>query len=215
MTIRVLVVDDQELVRDGLRTILAGQLDITVVASAADGAEAISLARELRPDVTLMDIRMPGVDGLVATREICAEGTSRVLVLTTYGADEHVVAAFEAGACGFLVKDTPRRALVAAVRSAAEGTMQLHPDVARRLLSSAATNRADPWLLQLASRLTPREHEILDLIGKGASNRDISRSLQISEATVKTHVAHLFDKLAARDRVHLVLMAQQLGSPHQ
>ncbi len=191
---------------------MGGQTDLEVVATAADGAEAISLARELRPDVTLMDIRMPGVDGLVATRAICAEGTSRVLILTTYGADEHVVAAIEAGACGFLVKDTPRRALVAAVRSAAEGTMQLHPDVARRLLSGTAGNRAEPRLLQLASRLTPREHEILRLVGRGASNGDISRSLQISEATVKTHVAHLFDKLAARDRVHLMLMAQRLGA---
>jgi DNA-binding NarL/FixJ family response regulator len=211
MTIRVLIVDDQELVREGIATILSSQPDIEVIATASSGAQAIELAETLHPDVTLMDIRMPGVDGLKATRKICAGGTSRVVMLTTYGADEHVLEAIAAGASGFLVKDTPRRALVAAVRSAAEGTMQLPPEIARRLLGDAGTPQADPELARRGARLTTREREILHLVADGESNNDIAMSLRISEATVKTHIAHLFDKLQARDRVHLVLMAQRLG----
>jgi DNA-binding NarL/FixJ family response regulator len=211
MTIRVLIADDQELVRDGISTILRGQPDIEVVGTASGGAQAIELAGALHPDVTLMDIRMPGVDGLMATRRICADGTSRVVILTTYGADDHVLDAIAAGASGFLVKDTPRRALIAAVRSAAEGTMQLPPDIARRLLGDASTPHADSELTHRGSRLTAREREILQLVAQGESNNDIASSLHISEATVKTHIAHLFDKLQARDRVHLVLMAQRLG----
>ena len=205
----VLIADDQDLVRSGFRLILelAG---LDVVAEAGDGAEAFALAEQLRPDVALMDVRMPGTDGIAATRKIVSAGLpTRVLILTTFDLDEHVFDALQAGASGFLVKDVGRQQLVDAVRTVAAGDALFAPTVLRRLVShylSRPAARPQPAGLD---ELTPRETEILRLVGCGMSNGDIAAELVISLATVKTHVRHVLQKLGLRDRVQAVVLAYE------
>ena len=186
--IRVVIVDDHPVVRDGIRGMFSGDADFEVVAEAGDGREAIDRAAALRPDVVLMDLRMPGVGGLAATQEIVRQGTGRVLILTTYDTDRDVLPAIEAGAIGYLLKDTPRDELIRAVRAAAVGESVLSPVVAKRLVGrvQAPRDRTD---------LTDRELEILVEVSRGSTNRDIADHLFISEATVKTHLVHIYEKL--------------------
>jgi DNA-binding NarL/FixJ family response regulator len=217
--IRVLVADDQALVRAGLATLLDSQPDLAVVGQAGDGREAVWLTRELRPDVVLMDIRMPVLDGLSATRQIVARtdgepGASsvRVIVLTTYDLDEYVYEALRAGACGFLLKHAPPEELLLGVRAAADGGALLSPAVTARLLAEFASRRPvanrEPDEL---GRLTPREREVLDLVVRGMSNGEIARTLVVSHSTVKTHLTHVLDKLGLRDRVHAVVYGYEHG----
>lgn len=208
--IRLVVADDQELVRDGVAAILSAEPDIAVVGTAADGREAIGLIHSVRPDVALMDISMPEVDGIEATRQLTASGVpTRILILTTFGADDNVVNALRAGASGFLLKDAPRASLLAAVRAVAAGDATLDAAVLQRLvaehLDQAQTARPAPEL----HRLTPRESEVLIMVGKGHSNEEIARALFVSQTTVKTHIARTLAKLGARDRIHLVVLAHQ------
>lgn len=206
----LVVVDDQALIRDGVAAILDAEPDLTVVGTAADGAEAVRLVTSLSPDVALMDIRMPGVDGIDATRRIVAAGVpTRILVLTTYGADDLVLAALRAGASGYLLKDTPRASL-AAVRSVAGGEATLEKSVLDRLVRGQAL-AVDPGLSASLQRLSPRESEVLRLVGRGESNSEIAHDLFIGESTVKTHVARIQTKLGARDRVQLVVVAHRAG----
>lgn len=207
--IRVVVADDQDLVRDGLVLILGTQPDLEVVGEASDGAEAVAVVRSTRPDVVLMDLRMPHVDGIAATAQVLAfaPGT-RVLVLTTFGVDEDVLAALRAGAAGYLLKDTPRSALLAAVRAVAAGEVLLDRDVLQSLVTGAAAAAVREPRLE---RLTPRETEVLRAVARGLSNAEIARELFLGESTVKTHVGKLLDKLGARDRVQLVLLAHASG----
>ncbi|HEY3200626.1 MAG TPA: response regulator transcription factor, partial [Actinomycetes bacterium] len=201
--IRLLVADDQELVRAGFAAVLTTQADFDVVAEAANGRDAVRLARAHRPDVILMDVRMPVLDGIAATRELCADraSTARVLVLTTFDLDEYVLAALRAGASGFLLKDTPREALYAAVRTVAAGEALLAPSVTRRLIERHL-RLADPpaELTARLDRLTGREREVLVHIARGLSNADIAAKMYLGEATVRTHVGHVFAKIGARDR---------------
>jgi DNA-binding NarL/FixJ family response regulator len=212
--LRVLVADDQELVRAGFRLILEAA-GFTVVGEAADGAAAVGLATAEGPDVILMDIRMPVMDGLAATREIAAggPGSPKVVILTTFDLDDYVYEALRAGASGFLLKDAPRADLIAAVRVAAAGDALLAPSVTRRLIEAFAARpaAAAPAPSRLAS-LTPRERDILLLLARGQSNTEIARSLVVSEATVKSHVAHLLAKLDLRDRVQAVILAYETGT---
>ena len=212
MSVRVLLADDQNLVRGGFRMILRAEPEIDVVGEAADGAEAIALARELRPDVVLMDVRMPNVDGIEATRGIVglSDGTSRVLVLTTFDLDEYVYEALRAGASGFLLKDAPEEQLVAGIRIVAEGGSLFAPAVTRRLIerfADAAPTEPPPALAEL----TPRELEVLRLLARGLSNAEIATELVLSEHTAKTHVAHILGKLDLRDRVQAVVLAYEAG----
>ena len=211
--IRVLVADDQALVRGGLRMILEAQDDIEVVAEAEDGAQAVARTRELQPDVTLMDVRMPALDGISATREIVGAGLStRVLVLTTFDRDEIVYDAMKAGASGFLLKSAPPAKLADAVRTVADGEALLAPTVTRRLVEQFV-RRPPPGQTvppQLVS-LTDREREVLQLIARGRSNSEIAAELVLSEATVKTHVNRVFAKLEVRDRVQAVVLAYETG----
>jgi DNA-binding NarL/FixJ family response regulator len=209
---RVLIADDQELVRSGFRLILelAG---LEVVGEAGDGAEAVDAARRLRPDVALMDIRMPGTDGIEATRRIVAEGLpTRVLILTTFDLDEHVYDALQAGASAFLLKDVGRERLVEAVRTVAGGDALFSPSVLRRLVEHyvAAPPSAGALAPEL-EELSPRELEILRLVGEGLSNGEIAARLYITLATVKTHVRHVLQKLGLRDRVQAVVLAHRTG----
>jgi DNA-binding NarL/FixJ family response regulator len=210
--IRVVLVDDQELVRAGLRALLERTEDITVVAEAADGAAGVVAVGAERPDVVLMDIRMPGLDGLAATRRIMADRALRavkVLVLTTFDLDEHVIEAVRAGASGFLLKDTHPDELRRAVRATAAGEAVLAPVVTRRMLDAlAATPVPDPAPLAV---LTGREREVLTAVGHGLSNGEIARELQMSPATARTHVSRIMGKLHARDRVRLVVIAYETG----
>jgi DNA-binding NarL/FixJ family response regulator len=212
--LRVLVADDQELVRAGFRLILEAA-GLTVVGEAADGAEAVALAAAERPDVVLMDIRMPVMDGLAATRQLTASGphAPKVVILTTFDLDDYVYEALRAGASGFLLKDAPRADLIAAVRVAAAGDALLAPSVTRRLIEAFAARPAtmSPAPSRLAS-LTPRERDILLLLARGRSNTEIASTLVVSEATVKTHVAHLLAKLGLRDRVQAVILAYETGA---
>lgn len=209
-TLRLLIADDQALMRAGFRMILEAQPDLRVVAEAADGVEAVELARRHRPDVILMDIRMPRMDGVEATRRLAGH---RVLILTTFNLDEYVVEALRAGASGFLLKDAPPEELVRAVRVVAAGEALLSPAVTRTLLDRvvqrlpAAGARA-PALLD---ELTERELEVLRLVARGLSNGEIAAHLVVGETTVKTHVSHLLDKLGLRDRVQAVVLAYELG----
>jgi DNA-binding NarL/FixJ family response regulator len=214
VTIRALLADDQALVRAGFRMILEAQPDIEVVGEAGDGEEAVALARRERPDLVLMDIRMPRLDGIAATRAICADhGLTRVLVLTTFDLDEYVYAALEAGASGFLLKDVGRDDLVAAVRLIAAGEALLAPTVTRRLLADFVRRRppATPASPPGAGALTPREAETLDLLARGLSNAEIAARLVVSEHTVKTHVGNVLMKLGLRDRIHAVIYAYERG----
>jgi DNA-binding NarL/FixJ family response regulator len=203
----VVVVDDQELVRDGIAALLSAEPDLEVVGTAADGVEAIGLVQSLHPVVVLMDIQMPDIDGIEATRRLCASGTdAKILILTTFGADDNVIAALRAGASGFLLKDSPRHALVAAVRAVAAGDAAVDAQVLRRLVHHHVHDGRPEEGVELG-RLSPREAEIFRLVGRGATNDEIARQLFISETTVKTHIARTQAKLGARDRIHLVVMA--------
>lgn len=214
MTIRVLLVDDQPLVRAGLRVLFEGEPDIAVAGEAANGEEAVSLARHMRPDVVLMDIRMPVLDGLEATRQIAAEpelAAVRVLILTTFESDEYVFEALRAGAGGFLLKDAEPLELLHAVRVLAAGDALLSPSVTRRLIdrfAAAPEHRGAPVELDA---LTAREREVMALVAKGLSNDEIAELLTISPATAKTHVSRAMVKLGARDRAQLVVLAYQSG----
>jgi DNA-binding NarL/FixJ family response regulator len=211
--IRVLVADDQTLVRAGFRAILEVQDDLEVVGEAEDGDEAVALARELRPDVVLMDIRMPSVDGIEATRRLMRDGDApRILMLTTFDLDEYVYEAMKAGASGFLLKDAPRDQLVGAVRTVAAGDALLAPALVRRLIEDfvrrPAPGAGPPAELD---DLTEREREVLTLIARGLANAEIAARLFVSEATVRTHVTHILAKLGLRDRVQAVVLAYETG----
>jgi DNA-binding NarL/FixJ family response regulator len=212
--IRVLVVDDQELVRLGFCVILDAADGITVVGEAANGEAAVSQVAAHEPDVVLMDIRMPGMDGLEATRQITGgqAGAPKVVMLTTFDLDDYVYEALRAGASGFLLKDSPRHDLIAAVRAAAAGDALLAPSVTRRLIEAFARRppETSPSPSQLAS-LTARERDVLLLLARGRSNAEIAEVLFVSEATVKTHVGNLLAKLGLRDRVQAVILAYETG----
>ncbi|WP_035849579.1 response regulator [Kitasatospora azatica] len=215
--LRVVLADDQPLVRAGLRVLIADTPDLQVVGEAGNGAEAVQLARELRPDVVVMDIRMPGMDGIEATRQVTAgEGLSKVVVLTTFDDDDYVYGALRAGASGFLVKDMALEEILGAIRVVAGGDALIAPSVTRRLIAEFA-GRPEPAAgrangsTRSVEGITEREREVLTLVGRGLSNSEIAAELFISVATAKAHVARLFSKLEARDRVQLVITAYELG----
>ncbi len=216
MSIRVLLVDDQELVRTGFRMILADEEGIEVVGEAANGQEAVESASSLDPDVVVMDVRMPVLDGVEATRRLRGEADApgpRVLILTTFDADEHVVEALRAGASGFLLKDVPPPDFVRAIRIVASGEALIAPSVTRRLLDRFAklSVPADESHAERMRELTDRERDVLKLVAQGLSNREIAERLVLAEPTVKTHVSHLLLKLGLRDRAQLVVLAYELG----
>jgi DNA-binding NarL/FixJ family response regulator len=211
MTVRVLLADDQELVRAGFRMILETQADIEVVGEAGDGVEAVAATRRVRPDVVLMDIRMPNLDGLQATKLIMATGSrSRVLILTTFDLDEYVYQALAAGASGFLLKNAPPEQLIDAVRVVAAGDALLSPSITRRVIEQF-TRLPPPGSTDVLAGLTDREREVLKLVARGMSNAEIAAQLFVSDATVKSHVAHLLAKLQLRDRVQAVVLAYESG----
>ncbi|WP_158888042.1 response regulator [Amycolatopsis anabasis] len=212
MTVRVVLADDQPLIRSGLRVLIADTDDLAVVGEAGTGTEAIQLARDTRPDVVVMDIRMPGMDGIDATRRIVTDAEPpHVLVLTTFDEDEYVYGALRAGASGFLVKDMALEDILAAIRVVASGDALIAPGVTRRLIADFV-GRAEPVPAHRpVTGITEREREVLTLVGRGLSNREIAAELYISAATAKAHVARLFTKLDARDRVHLVIIAYEMG----
>jgi DNA-binding NarL/FixJ family response regulator len=210
--IRLVVVDDDPLVRTGLRMILSAEPDLAVVAEAGDGAQAVHAVLDHAPDVVLMDIRMPGVDGIEATRRLTARGPlPRVLVLTTFEHDDHVVAALAAGASGLVLKRLPPEGLVRAVRTVAGGDALVVPDGVRRLLAASQARAGDPGLRSLVRRLTEREREVLRLLAAGMSNTEISARLTVSPETTKTHVGNVLTKLGARDRTQAVVLAYRSG----
>ncbi len=212
MTIQVVLADDQPLVRAGLRVLIAGTPGIDVAGEAGTGAEAVRLARQARPDVVMMDIRMPGMDGIEATRLITADdNTARVIVLTTFDDDDYVYAALRAGASGFLVKDMALEDILAAIRVVAAGDALIAPSVTRRLIAEFAARSRPHARPQVIEGITGREREVLTLVGRGMSNAEIAAQLVISAATAKAHVARLLAKLSARDRVQLVIMAYEAG----
>jgi DNA-binding NarL/FixJ family response regulator len=214
--IRVAIADDQELVRAGLRLIIAGEADLEVVAEAASGEEAIIIAQRTQPDVLLMDVRMPGLGGIAATEAIldsAGSGRPRILMLTTFDLDEHVYDAMRVGASGFLLKDVPAEDLVIAIRQAARGIdALLAPSVTRRLVERFASQRSiGSTHHDVLSELTAREQEVLRLVARGLSNSEIADHLTISETTVKSHVSHVLMKLGLRDRVQAVVLAYETG----
>jgi DNA-binding NarL/FixJ family response regulator len=212
MSIRVLIADDQSLVRAGFRLVLENHPDLEVVGEASNGNQAVHSVARLRPDVVLMDIRMPELDGIAATRQITARHPARVLVLTTYDLDEYVYDALQAGASGFLLKDTPPPQLVDGIRAVANGEALLAPTVTRRLIEEFArigpARRTPPSELD---ELTPRELEVLRLLARGMSNAEIAAALILGDTTVKTHVTHVLGKLGLRDRVQAVVLAYESG----
>ncbi|MET8352214.1 MULTISPECIES: response regulator transcription factor [unclassified Micromonospora] len=210
--VRVVVADDQEVVRAGFAALLDTQPDFTVVGSAADGAEAVRICRERRPDVVLMDVRMPVMDGIEATRHLAAAGGPRVLILTTFDLDEHVYDALGAGASGFLLKDVTAERLFDAVRVVAAGEALLAPTVTRRLIGEFARIRPrPPRPLTPLGVLTPRETEVLRLLAEGLSNPEIAERLVVGDETVKTHVSRLLGKLGLRDRAQAIVVAYETG----
>ncbi|GGN59685.1 DNA-binding response regulator [Actinoplanes lobatus] len=216
MSVRVVLADDQPLIRSGLRVLIDATEDLRVVGEAATGAEAVRLVREQEPDVVVMDIRMPVMDGIEATRHITAgTGPARVLMLTTFDDDEYVYSALRAGASGFLVKDMALDDILGAIRVVAAGDALIAPSVTRRLIGHFAAGAPAPAPSPARSRMddaiTEREREVLTLVGRGRSNAEIAEELHISPATAKAHVARLFTKLDARDRVHLVIIAYEMG----
>jgi DNA-binding NarL/FixJ family response regulator len=211
----ILLVDDQELLRMGFRMVLEAQPDLEVAGEAGDGREAIELVASLEPDVVLMDVRMPGIDGVEATRRIVEAGaTSRVIILTTFDLDEYAYAALRAGASGFLLKDAPPADLLSAIRAVASGDAVVAPSTTRRLLAEVAHQLPDPDRAVAPPELdalTPREREVLIAVARGLSNGEIAEELVLSEATVKTHVGRILAKLALRDRVQIVVFAYERG----
>ena len=217
MTIRVLIADDQEMVRTGFRMILSADDDISVIGDARDGREAVDAVVLSRPDVVLMDIRMPVLDGLAATREIRRRGDldTAVIVLTTFDSDEYLYEALAAGASGFLLKDAPADDLVRAVHVVAAGDALLAPAVTRRVIDKVSQHSARQEDLDAVARLSDRERDVLRLIAEGLTNGEIAQRLILGEATVKTHVARILQKLPARDRVQAVIVAYRSGLAHQ
>jgi DNA-binding NarL/FixJ family response regulator len=212
--IRVLLADDQALVRGGFRSLLEARDDIEIVGEAADGHEAVALAKQYRPDVILMDIRMPGLDGLDATRQIASDpglAAVRVVILTTFGLDEYLFDALRYGASGFLVKDTRPADLVEAVRVVAAGDSLISPGMTRRLIEAFATSAKPSRLAKELDVLTDREREVLVLVAGGLTNDEIGQRLYLSPATARTHVSRIMSKLAARDRTQLVVLAYETG----
>jgi DNA-binding NarL/FixJ family response regulator len=212
MTIRVLVADDQAMIRAGFRMVLGGEDDIDVVAEAANGREAVERAARFHPDVVLMDIRMPHVDGLEATRRIlAADRAARVLILTTFDLDEYIYEALAIGASGFVLKDDPPEQLIAAIRTVAAGDALLSPTITKRVIK-AFTRMSRPAPPAAFDQLSDRERAVFSLIAHGLSNGEIARELYISETTVKTHVTHILQKLNLRDRVQAVVFAYRTGA---
>jgi DNA-binding NarL/FixJ family response regulator len=210
--VRVLLVDDDDLMRAGLRSVLSSDETIEVVGEAGDGREALGEVRTLRPDLVLMDIRMPDIDGIAATREVLgAEPDLKVVVLTTFEEDDYIFEALSAGASGFLLKRTKPEELIAAIHTVADGDSLLSPSVTRRVIDRMATQPAATLSGVRLDKLTPREREVLELIGRGLSNREIAESFVIEESTVKTHVKRILMKLGLRDRVQAVILAYETG----
>ena len=214
MTVRLLVADDQELVRAGFAAVLSTQPDFEIVGEAADGREAVDGTRRHRPDVVLMDVRMPNLDGIAATVEICGDKrvSARVLILTTFDLDEYVMAALRAGASGFLLKDSPRDSLYAAVRTVAAGDALLAPSVTKRLIEQQLRlSEPPPELCRRLATMTDREREVLALLARGLSNADIAGRLHLGEPTVRTHVGRIYGKADVRDRAQAVVFAYEVG----
>jgi DNA-binding NarL/FixJ family response regulator len=212
MTVRVIIADDQQLVRAGFTMILSTYSDIEVVAEATDGNEAVALTASLVPDVVLMDIQMPGINGIEATHRIVRDTHARVLILTTFDLDEYVYEALRAGATGFLLKDIPPEQLVAAVRTAHQGDALLAPSVTRRLIEEFTQPRLPgPAPVPRLEQLSPREAEVFQLLARGLTNHEIAQHLIVGENTVKTHVARILTKLDLRDRVQAVVLAYETG----
>jgi DNA-binding NarL/FixJ family response regulator len=214
MTLRIVIADDQELVRTGFRMILTAEPDLEVVGEATNGAEAVAIVRDVRPDVVLMDIRMPELDGIEATRRIVAmnlDPETRIVILTTFDLDEYVYDALRAGASGFLLKDAPANLLVAGIRAVGDGDALLAPTITRRLIEEFTAPKAPVDPPQGLDELTPRELEVFQLLARGMSNGEIALALFIGETTVKTHVARIMMKLNVRDRVQAVVLAYESG----
>ena len=211
MTIKVALVDDQWLVRAGFKMLIDSQDDMEVVAEAGDGAEAVTTLTHTAADVVLMDVRMPGMDGLAATAALAETSSARIIILTTFDLDEYVVAAIKAGASGFLLKDAPPEEVLAAIRKVAAGDAVLAPSATRRLLDKLAVSLPEPADGAGLEALTPREREVLVLMAHGATNAEIGAQLFLAEPTVKTHVGRVLAKLGARDRVQAVVRAYETG----